>query len=356
MELDELPAAAARLCKRALLAVPFWLVLALIGVDWYTFCVTFSLKFAEVAWRCATKPAASSRVGHALTLRGRVAQAPGAPAAVFHWVMVAVFNVVVALLLWSYLRCCFTSTSASRSLAQLSRARSLSRASRTRRYVEDNPPNELDGLRDASGGAQRGAVAHPNCRKCQSTKPPRAHHCSLCGKVGWRAGTRPRGAALWRRQLTVRAQCALKLDHHCPWVINCVGWTNYKYFLLFIFYAILGCFVYLTGGLRVFLAMFGAKHDGALGVSFAAMICSVITGSFGITLIFFLGASRSPRRRPLCRLRRVAHAHACAARANPHPGFHLHLVFTNKTTIEMSEFENKGAPSRLGRRARAPAR
>jgi hypothetical protein len=56
MELDELPAAAARLCKRALLAVPFWLVLALIGIDWYTFCVTFSLKFAEVAWRRAEEP------------------------------------------------------------------------------------------------------------------------------------------------------------------------------------------------------------------------------------------------------------------------------------------------------------
>lgn len=55
------------------------------------------------------------------------------------------------------------------------------------------------------------------CSKCLILKPNRCHHCSNCG------------------------QCILKFDHHCPWVNNCVGFYNYKFFLLFIFYGFIYC-------------------------------------------------------------------------------------------------------------------
>jgi len=55
------------------------------------------------------------------------------------------------------------------------------------------------------------------CRRCNSYKPDRAHHCSICKR------------------------CIIKMDHHCPWVNNCVGIGNHKYFLLFIFYTFCSC-------------------------------------------------------------------------------------------------------------------
>lgn len=51
------------------------------------------------------------------------------------------------------------------------------------------------------------------CMKCRFPRPERAHHCLLCGC------------------------CVMRYDHHCPWISNCVGFLNHKFFLQLCMYA-----------------------------------------------------------------------------------------------------------------------
>ncbi|KAH8378380.1 hypothetical protein KR093_011084 [Drosophila rubida] len=50
------------------------------------------------------------------------------------------------------------------------------------------------------------------CTRCETYRPPRAHHCRICKR------------------------CIRRMDHHCPWINNCVGERNQKYFLQFLVY------------------------------------------------------------------------------------------------------------------------
>lgn len=76
------------------------------------------------------------------------------------------------------------------------------------------------------------------CKKCIAPRPPRAHHCSVCHR------------------------CILKMDHHCPWLNNCVGHHNHRHFFLFCVYMCIGCFYVSLSGYPLFKEHFYGVQDG----------------------------------------------------------------------------------------------
>lgn len=122
-------------------------------------------------------------------------------------------------------------------------------------------------IEETSAGADKGVDLvekkhtgeRRHCKWCLKYKPDRCHHCRVCNV------------------------CVLKMDHHCPWVYNCIGFKNHKYFFLLIFYAVIDLIV-------VVFTMFDSvwwstRVDVSLSMMIVMMFAETL-GSFLMVLIF----------------------------------------------------------------------
>ena len=96
------------------------------------------------------------------------------------------------------------------------------------------------------------------------------------------------------------------MDHHCPWINNCVGFYNRKFFILMIVYAEISLGIGLIGFLRAFVYVcrdLVEEREVQWLVSGGIVVGLGITGTLFCTLFFFIK-------------------------------FHINMVLINMTTIE----------------------
>ncbi|CAM4743327.1 unnamed protein product [Rotaria magnacalcarata] len=105
------------------------------------------------------------------------------------------------------------------------------------------------------------------CTSCFIVKPPRTHHCRYCG------------------------YCIDTMDHHCPWLCNCIGRRNYRFFLLFLFTLLIHVNITFICSLYLIIALRENLLQVKVIVSFILVFCTTILtglvgGLFGLHVIF----------------------------------------------------------------------
>ena len=78
--------------------------------------------------------------------------------------------------------------------------------------LTDVPCNFTQDLSEDGGGGllRRLTRAQQLCHACKVVRPPRSKHCRVCRR------------------------CCAVMDHHCPFIGNCVGVGNYRWFLAYV--------------------------------------------------------------------------------------------------------------------------
>lgn len=122
------------------------------------------------------------------------------------------------------------------------------------------------------------AVKVKYCDTCLLYRPPRASHCSICNN------------------------CVQRFDHHCPWVGQCIGIRNYRFFYMFISTSTVLC-IYVFG----FSWMNILEHEGTVLKAISEDFLSDFLIVYCFIAVWFVGGLTV---------------------------FHFYLISTNQTTYE----------------------
>mmetsp|Transcript_130412 Transcript_130412/g.260179 ORF Transcript_130412/g.260179 Transcript_130412/m.260179 type:complete len:356 (+) Transcript_130412:54-1121(+) len=126
---------------------------------------------------------------------------------------------------------------------------------------DDNPPLMTINRQGSFHETKRNG-GYRSCKWCMKYKPDRTHHCRVCKR------------------------CILKMDHHCPWLNNCIGLRNYRFFILTLLYSCV-TMVVATSGLPdgIFLASDASRAGLQQALVVWACLCLVLDST--VLLVFF---------------------------------------------------------------------
>ncbi|OVA06982.1 zinc finger protein [Macleaya cordata] len=127
-------------------------------------------------------------------------------------------------------------------------------------HVPSNFVPEIEVGEVSDQGTKKNGVNSRLCDKCSTYKPPRAHHCRVCRR------------------------CVLRMDHHCMWINNCVGFGNYKPFFILILYAATASIYSMVMIITSALQKDWELKSGVSHVKILYVTCGSIMAALSLTL------------------------------------------------------------------------